>query len=388
MLDDYLKKESVLNVIGEIKNNPKYNGNSVSFRDSDFSSIEISLYSFYDALFKYKVIVDDDTLFGDFIEQVNKLYKKIDNFNDILLGINKLVGYMVIKHLKIKDINDPRQKKEVLDYIYDKYIVNGYYIHGISSVYESDIKRDGFVSEIYLNNYDKMLEIKKIFEKYKFFDIVEKDFSLNKVYFTDDFMMGCYYSSVGPYYFYNMLFNRIYGNKINKDCYLKNDFDSSVNYLKKFMSNNLFSDKDKNLVLNNIKVHFDYLNSVPRKVSLIIVKRNLINLQATYSDYKDLDVDDIYEAIDMILSSKNSNVGFSGTIQSNDINIVSLDNCYDNSCKNDEDDDEELVQKMDIKKENKEFLDKYGSVYIFIIIGSLLVSFGVILSLFFMIRGI
>ena len=360
MLDDYLKKESVLNVIGEIKNNPKYNGNSVSFRDSDFSSIEISLYSFYDALFKYKVIVDDDTLFGDFIEQVNKLYKKIDNFNDILLGINKLVGYMVIKHLKIKDINDPRQKKEVLDYIYDKYIVNGYYIHGISSVYESDIKRDGFVSE----------------------------FSLNKVYFTDDFMMGCYYSSVGPYYFYNMLFNRIYGNKINKDCYLKNDFDSSVNYLKKFMSNNLFSDKDKNLVLNNIKVHFDYLNSVPRKVSLIIVKRNLINLQATYSDYKDLDVDDIYEAIDMILSSKNSNVGFSGTIQSNDINIVSLDNCYDNSCKNDEDDDEELVQKMDIKKENKEFLDKYGSVYIFIIIGSLLVSFGVILSLFFMIRGI
>ena len=90
----------------------------------------------------------------------------------------------------------------------------------------------------------------------------------------------------------------------------------------------------------------------------------------------------------MILSSKNSNVGFSGTIQSNDINIVSLDNCYDNSCKNDEDDDEELVQKMDIKKENKEFLDKYGSVYIFIIIGSLLVSFGVILSLFFMIRGI
>ena len=113
MLDDYLKKESVLNVIGEIKNNPKYNGNSVSFRDSAFSSIEISLYSFYDALFKYKVIVDDDTLFDDFIEQVNKLYKKIDNFNDILLGINKLVGYMVIKHLKIKDINDPRQKKEV-----------------------------------------------------------------------------------------------------------------------------------------------------------------------------------------------------------------------------------------------------------------------------------
>ena len=26
-------------------------------------------------------------LFDDFIEQVNKLYKKIDNFNDILLGI-------------------------------------------------------------------------------------------------------------------------------------------------------------------------------------------------------------------------------------------------------------------------------------------------------------
>ena len=47
---------------------------------------DISLFTFYDALFKFKVIIDDVYLFDEYISDLEKLYKKIDNFDAIVLN--------------------------------------------------------------------------------------------------------------------------------------------------------------------------------------------------------------------------------------------------------------------------------------------------------------
>ena len=50
--------------------------------------------------------------------------------------------------------------------------------------------------------------------------------------------------------------------------------------------------------------------------------------------------------------------------------------------------DQNIDKMMKVSLENQEFLDSYGKVYIFLIISSLLISLGVIISLIFTVRGI
>ena len=293
--------------------------------------------------------------------------------------------------MKITDINTEESRKNIISFVYDKYISQGYYVHGFNSVYEKSIKENGFVSEVYENNYGEMNKVKEIFNKYKI-DVIKKDFSLNKTFFTDDFIMGCYYSAMAPGYFSGLLYNQIlYGDKIRIDDYLKLNYDNSISHLKRFLNNKSFNDKDKKYILDVVSKEWNYLNSSSKKISLLLVKRSRIS-----NDYKSKiedflnDKSDIYEIIDRMLNSKYANVSFDGVINSDDVVIASFDNFYSEKeeIKKSKEIDKNIDKMMKSSLENKEFLDSYGKVYIFLIIGSLLICLGVIISLIFTVRGI
>lgn len=393
MIDDYLKKQEVIDFIDKIKEYPKYNlKNGIDSTNYDENiGNELSLYILYDALLKYKIIIDDDDLFGIFIEQLDKIFKKIDGYENVLIGINKLICYIVIKHLKITDVKTEENRNSIISFVYDKYISNGYYVHGFNSVYEKAIKENGFVSEVYQNNYVEMNSIKEIFNKYKI-DAIKKDFSLNKTFFTDDFIMGCYYSAMSPGYFSGLLFNQIlYGNKLRLENYLKPDYDASISDLKRFLNNKSFSDKEKKYILDVVSKEWNYLNTSSKRICLLLVKRNRIS-----SEYKSKiedflnDKSDVYEIVDRMLNSKYANVAFDGVINAEDILIASFDNFYSKKEKVEKpkEIDQNIDKMMKVSLENQEFLDSYGKVYIFLIISSLLISLGVIISLIFTVRGI
>ena len=89
MLKCYLKRDDVSSLIKQIKTNERYfNKDSRGISHNFFVSNELALYIFYEALIKYKIILDDAYLFDEYLEQLEKLYKKIDNFEDIRRGIN------------------------------------------------------------------------------------------------------------------------------------------------------------------------------------------------------------------------------------------------------------------------------------------------------------
>lgn len=391
MLDKYLEREDISNLINEIKRSPKYGEKNENVY-SDTIGNELALYTFYDALLKYKIILDDEDLLDTFVEQLDKIYKKIDNYNQVMLGVNKLICFMVSKHLNISDLKDEFQKEQIIKYIYNKYIVNGYYVHGFSSVYADTIKENGFVSEIYENNYSKMIEIREIFKKYNLDNILDKDFSSNQTYFTDDFIMGCHYSDYAPGYFSSFLLGKILGDSVREDSYLKLDYDTCTNNLKRFMSNHSFSDDDREEVLNIVSNEWNFVNKEDKKISLLMVKRGLIDDSNTsLSDFID-DKSDVYDVVDRLLSAKNTKVGFNDVIDSNNLIIVSLENYYSN---NDNCNDYQIVIEKDslpLKNDklirNRELLNTYGKVYIFLIIGSIFITLGVIITIIMIIRGI
>ena len=202
MLDSYLCRVDVKKFINELKTSERYfKKTSNIYMSNLYTSYEAALYIFYDALLKYKIIINDIYLFDEYMEQLDKLYKKLDNYDDIRFGINKLIGKILIIKLDIKNIEDEESKDLIINHIYNRYIKDGYFIHGFSSSYVDKIKSEGFTPEVYENYYDRFIELNKIFAKNNVINIIHKDFNEKRVFFTDDVVLGCYYSMYSPLYF-------------------------------------------------------------------------------------------------------------------------------------------------------------------------------------------
>ena len=154
-----------------------------------------------------------------------------------------------------------------------------------------------------------------------------------------------------------------------------------------------FAREDMDYVLYMVKKEWELLSRVNKKISLMLVKRNCINcFNNNIEEYLNLD-GDLYDVVDGILSSKNGNIIFSGSIESQNIEVLSLDGYYDVAIENINrlminDKEEDLPYKNRKEVMNREFLNAYGKVYIFLVFGSLFISLGVIITIIMVIRGI
>ena len=390
MLEDLLKRDDVLNFINEIKTSERYfqKNNSSSLLNSINISTDIALYIFYDALFKYKIIIDDIYLFDEYLEQLDKLYKKLDDFENIRAGINKLICKMLIIKNDIKDVKDKVSRDSIINEVFNKYIKDGYFIHGFNHSYSDDILDNGFIPEVYDNLYEKFIKINNIFAKYNVINVIPKDFLSKKVFFTDDLVRGCYYSLYAPLYFYEFLTNEEYfGKRIKKDYYLKDDYNHLIGYLKRFMSNNLFSEADRKYILEVVEEEWNLLHRKEKKVSLLLVKRkDIFDKDVDINKYLD-DDSDIYEIVDRMLNSKYNNIYCDKEIGKDKLSVLLFETYIDYKEEIIEEDEELELYKYKSEELNKEFLDKYGNVSILLLVGSLFITLGVIITIIGLLRG-
>lgn len=390
MLDEYFIKNSVIKLVKEIKKNERYFKKKSDLSCDSFISInnEAALYIFYDALYKYKIIIDDEFLFDDYIDQIEKLYRKLDNFESIKYGVNKLICSTLITKLKIKDTKSEEAKEMIIKHVYDKYIREGYFIHGFSSSYTDVIKKEGFTPEVYENYYERFKEIKNIFEKYNCSSIINKDFNEKEVYFTDDLVMGCFYSVYSPLFYYKFLFNEeAFGKRIRKDDCLATDIDEISRHLKRFMNNNSFKEEDKKYILSTVEDEYKLLHRNKEKICLLLVKRSLIFNKEVKEENFLKDKNDIYEIIDRMLNSKYNNLEYDKYISCDDLKILELDTYIDREEEKRKIEKEEEKYRRKEKELNDDFLNKYGSVSLFLLLGALFISLGVIIMIINILRG-
>lgn len=390
MIEDILKREDVKLFIDNLRTNERYYKKSdIHFFSSPFyHSDELALYVFYNALLKYYIILNDVFIFDEFLENLERLFRKLDNFEGISLGINKLICKMVAIHLNIKDIKTEEAKKEIINFIYDKYIINGYLIHGLNINYKKSIEEQGFIPEVYVNLYQKYIDVIKIFDKYDVSHIINKDFKDNKVYFTDDSVTGCYYSNYAPMFFYKFLSNEeLFGKKARNDSFLVNDLDMAFAPLKKFMSNASFNENDKKFITDLVTEQWNMLHSGDNKICLMLVKRKrLYNDEKISADEYINDTSDIFDIIDRLLSSKRNNVYLDEPLDSSEIEFVMLDSYYSKKKKVIVDEEKEL-EKYKKNETNNDFLNKYGFASFFMLLGSALICLGVIITIIMCLWG-
>lgn len=385
MIDDLLSNEFVKRFILDIKKSEKYF--LKKFDDIHRYPFEISkeivLFTFYEALFKYKIIISDEVFLNDYLNDLDRLFKKIVNFQDINDGINKLICKFVASKLRIADMSTPEAREKIVTYIFNNYCINGYLYHGFSTVYENDLKEVGFIPGVYNNLYSKMREVNKIYKKYND-EAFCKDFSNYQVYFTDNFVDACYYSLYSPKYFYKYLIDTDEKSKLEKRIYLDNNFDKCFSDVKKYLEKE-FEETDRNKVKEIINEEWDLLNSVNRKASLMIVKRNIIDeVDVSLLDKLLASDENLYELVDRLLCSKCKTIGFSNTLRKEDYDIFSID--YKDKVMEEKKVEvkEEIIEKQE---EQNVMEDVSGSVTVLMLLGSLFVSLGVIVTVVMMLRG-
>lgn len=202
MFSSVFSRKEVRELLQKVSENPRYYDKKKkdSINYLKFSGLEQPFFLMFDAFIKYEIILGDDEYLVDFVHHLDLLWHKIDNFHDISEGVCKIIVKFCAKKLGYKNKIE-EHRMEILQYIYQKYIVEGYLYHGVSSCYIESIKKEGFVPQKYVNFYPQFAQIQ---EKYPSF-LKEMDFRHNFVSFTDDFVMACYYATYSPIYFSSFL---------------------------------------------------------------------------------------------------------------------------------------------------------------------------------------
>ena len=327
------------------------------YKNRDYSNYDL-IGVFYDALFKYSIIIENIEYFDKFLEELDLLFRRVEELFKIKDGVNKILSGVLINKLEIKD------KEEFIRYVYDRYIDNGYFIHAYSPVYTENIKNNGFIINNYTNLYKDFSNLKNILNKYKD-NYISKDFDLNEVVFTDSMELAYFYSLRSPMYFYEL----ICGDEfiLNKDVYIKKNYKECLNNINKVIKKLNVSSEDSNYIIDLFNREWKLLNNDNlNNSSLILVKRNIISdekfdVEKFINDFKEEDYDIIF---DRLVNNNYSNVICNKNIEVKDIMFLVIKN-----------------KKEIFNEEIEEISNDNGLVSIFIIVGAIVITFGVIVTL-------
>lgn len=385
MFEDILNKEDVSRILSNICNNAKYYEKKINVSDYKMNSgVQQMLFIFYEALYKYKLIICDMKYFSDYLQQVNKLIKKIDNFKDISYGIDRIIGRICAFKLGHNKVDEDLVKEQVLRYIYDRYFINGYYIHGYSGCYYENILQEGFLVEQYNNLYSDFRMIQKVLKEKNCENLLVKDFSAREVSFTDNFMLGCYYSVNSPMYFSTFLCkNEFVDNENMMSAYSNNDYGLCFKSLNKITNELGLDVEQKGLFTNTFYNEWKLLDKDNSKINLLLVPRLVLkekfNIEEFITNNRE---NDFFDAVCKLLE-QNENVVSSYNIRKEDILFVSLPNYKEYiGSKKKKRKSVKIKEEFNNQDYDFSFSGRYGKVSLLMLIGILFIILGVVLTFF------
>ena len=270
MLSSVFEQKEVIDLFSKVAHNPRYYDKKKkdSINYEKFSGLEQPFFLLFDSLFKYQVIIEDLEYLTDYVHHLDLLWYKIDNFHDISEGVSKILVKFCARKLGFKN-KEEEHRKEILEYIYQKYIVDGYFYHAISDVFISNIQKDGFYPQKYENFYSEFEQIQKKFPSF----FVDMDFHHDYVTFTDDFVMACYYATYSPHYFSNFLCPKS-SKKVEINCYAKRDYMGCFRGLKHMLKSKDMTEEDIKTIEDLCNKEWKLLRQNESKPTIMLVKRS------------------------------------------------------------------------------------------------------------------
>ena len=319
---------------------------------------------FYDAIYKYSILINDIVYYDKYLEDINYIFRKLNNIDDIIRGINRTLSKIIIEL-------GNRDKRNFIKYIVERYIDNGYLLHAFNGVYLADIKNNGFKIDQYRNYYEDFKKAQDILDKYDC-NFIDKDFNDREIVFTDSMSLAYYYSLRCPGYFYKYICGADFIS--SGEAYTNKNYERCLTNIKKLFYTYHINEEDKKFLLDLFDKEWNLLQNNTNNISnIMMVKRDTITMELFDIDsFINNYVKEDYEFILERLTNIDNNVRCNNDIDINNIKFITISNKKSKK-------EEKVREEFD----EFDFTNSYGSVSFLILIGSILVTLGVILTLIF-----
>jgi len=402
-MENILSREDVIELLRETVTDFKFQNKSYQkapYGDK-FVPNQYSLLLVVDALIKYQIIIGDLEYIDDYLLQIRRIIKKMYDHHDIVYGINSVLAKIVSVKLDINDVNSLESKKQILDYVYEKYIVNGYSFCGIPSPLASNVEKNGLNPREFSYVEDRWLEIKEIFSKYGMKEIITKDLThpIPHVTLTDSPMMAYYYALKAPVYFSEFCSTNKYMRQeegYDIGAYYRKDYNACKENIMTLCKKKSFSEKDLNRVIEIFEAEWNLWNKMSTKPKILFIKRSA-NRRDELKDFAQIkcvcENIDIAHSIGKIIESRFDDLKVFNVIDKKDIiveemlgflDITRVDNPFEEVFK------KETKKKVTTKKVPIGMIspmNAYGNVSILALVGALFLTLGATLTILLTIYG-
>ena len=377
MFLEMFQNDDVIKTLKEISNRLRYQEKDIpiSINEEKLDVRYYSLLMFMDSLFKFYIIVGEDTYLSMYLEQVDKLLRKVENHNDIKVGINKLLITFSKMKLNLSNATSCENKKILFDYFYDKYIVNGYLFHSFPSKFLTDVQNNGLLISNYNYEVERLREIENIFRKYGQENVFQKELdSMPYLSVTDSPFLGAYYAYYSPQYLNDFTTYFLEDSKnYDTSAFFRKDLASCKNNVKTFMDKQHMSKKEKEKVLTFLEEEWKILEIEEKRPVMSLIPRRVVHknyLQEYQELEEELNNNELFEVITKLLDTRLNNFKVEDNIPASVLNLMELPT-------------PESLGIIRKEKENastnnprSEFINQYGNTTIIALLGVLLITLG------------
>ena len=360
-----------------------------------------------DFIIKYKIIVKEDKYLDEDLISLEQITNTYDNHEILTLNLNNFLIKLTARKLNLENTNTLENKRTILIYIYDNYIANGYCFHSFPSCFKNLVERDGLIQEIDPKELNTLKKINYIFENHKYPNFLGRDLTskTRAIYITDSPAMAYYYAIRSPEYLANLTgLSNYYKNisDIDKEAFYLKNYDKCKNNLEKMCHHLKMTPKEETTILKTFSKEWKHLDLNNSKPCIAFIKRkelakdslpNIIELLAG------LETEDLVYQVSKIINSKYPEIRRFSDITSLDLTVYTMPSYQE--IKNNH--LEMVAEPKKIKEANEtESLENdtieskvfkprlaysYGNASFFALLGLLLISLGLTLSIILKVVG-
>ena len=295
-----LKNEHLLSILHNVLMNEttKNKVSNASINGESYSYNRYSLLITMDIVIKYKIIINDDIYNNYFLNKLDTITSNYNNHEDLIIKGNSLLIDLVSNKLNVTTTKT-EDKKEILKYIYDKYIVNGYCFHSFPSIFKEKTEEVGLTQDIDIKELNDLKKIDYIFSNHNYKNIISRDLKEKSraIYITDSPAMAYYYAFRSPEYMAEITSLSKYYNYLkdyNKDAFYLKDYHKCKSNLASLCSHVNMTTKEETTILKTFDKRWQTLNLSESLPCIAFIKRS--DLAKNYLS----NIDDIINSVDTI----------------------------------------------------------------------------------------
>lgn len=273
-----LKSPQLLSILHNVLMNETTKNKTFNIIDNEeYTYNQYSLLIVMDIVIKYQIIISDAEYHNIFLDKLANITSIYNNHKDLIIKGNSLLIDLVSKKLNITT-TESQDKKQILKFIYDKYIVEGYCFHSFPSKLKKEVEENGLTGDIDIKEKNDLKKINHIFSHHNYNNIISRDLNTNSkaIYITDSPAMAYFYAFRSPEYMAELTsLSKYYKNikNYNRNAFYEKDYETCKSNLVSLCKHLNMTVKEETTVLKTFDKRWHSLKLSESMPCIAFIKR-------------------------------------------------------------------------------------------------------------------